>query len=46
MDLRNKKDMEGSVHIIKARLVAKGHKQVHSGDYDEMFSFMAIIKST
>ena len=38
MVLQKKKDMESSVHIYKARLVAKGYKQIHSIDYDKMFS--------
>jgi hypothetical protein len=42
---KNKKDMDGNVHIYKARLVAKGFQQVQGIDYDEKFLPVAMLKS-
>jgi hypothetical protein len=42
---KNKRDMDGNVHIHKARLVAKGFRLVQGVDYDETFSLVAMLKS-
>jgi hypothetical protein len=38
-------DKDGNVYIYNAQLVAKGFKQIHSGDYDETFSPILMLKS-
>ena len=45
MDIQKKIDMDGNVHTYKGRLVVKGFKQIHSIDYDETFSPVAMLNS-
>ena len=42
---KKKTDMDENVITYKARLVAKGYKQWQSVDFDESFSFIAMLKS-
>jgi hypothetical protein len=41
---KKKMDKDGNVHIYKARLVVKGFKKIHSINYDETFSPVAMLK--
>ena len=42
---KKKTDMDGKVQTYKAWLVAKDFKKIHSIDYDETFSPVAMVKS-
>ncbi|KAK9020324.1 hypothetical protein V6N11_054813 [Hibiscus sabdariffa] len=42
---KKKTDMDGNVQSYKGRLVAKDFRQIHSVDYDETFSPVAMTKS-
>ena len=37
--------MQGNVITYKAKLIAKGHRQKQGIDYDETFSWLAMLKS-
>ena len=37
--------MDGNVTVYEARLVAKSSSQVQGVDYDEIFSFVAMLQS-
>ena len=41
---KRKTNADGSVTMYKAQIVAKGFRQVQGVDYDEIFSFVAMLK--
>ena len=42
---KRKTEVDSSVTIYKARIVTKGFRQVQGVDYDEIFSFILMLKS-